>query len=508
VWVSENGSFVTKQPELSVVIPLTDARGDAVEHLRTWTHGQTLDRDRYQVVIASDAEEPEVDREVAELLEPHDAIEMASDAGLLQLYNTAAGLADSQWLLFTENHCEAEPETLARAVEGIQAALGLEAASLEHGHLTPAVVGELGARWFDDVYEEWFEPGTWRRLNLAGFVIRRDTFHTAGGLDARYGVFAAPLLAARLDERGAQVGHLPQARILHVHVDDIDEHHGYSADYAEGESEARTSLPPTFAERYFGHQHLLWNRAGLRRPIARRTVSVLARELARASLLRREEVSWLLGELWSRLPPAFGGVRPQLSVTHLAFRWSEFAAGLPWLSLRRRYRRYLRAQERVVRLTQLRWIAAHPGSDRTLAEGSHVTAQVGEGVIVGVHGLERFDDRPFRWSEPVLTIRLGSVTRGTRLRIDTGGLRGSPRACVIAAYLDGTRLPQTDVSEERSELVVSLPDRVAGDLTLLCRPLDGSADDRPLGLPLFSIVLRAASSNDPQTALPEPAPVI
>ena len=105
-----------RTPEISVVIPLTDARGDAIEHLRTWTHGQSLARERYQVVIASDGAEPEVDRALEALLEQQDSFEVIPGAGLLRLYNAAAGAATAPWLLLTENHCQGEPDCLEQAV--------------------------------------------------------------------------------------------------------------------------------------------------------------------------------------------------------------------------------------------------------------------------------------------------------------------------------------------------------------------------------------------------------
>ncbi len=144
---------------MAVVIPLTDARGDAVEHIRTWTGGQTLARDRYQVVIASDGEEPAIDREVQAILAPHDSFHVIPGAGLLRLYNAAAASATAPWLLVTENHCQGEPDCLEEAVRGVEASPDLDAARIEHGHVTPGVTGELGARWFDDVYAEWSAPG-------------------------------------------------------------------------------------------------------------------------------------------------------------------------------------------------------------------------------------------------------------------------------------------------------------------------------------------------------------
>ncbi len=100
---------------------------------------------------------------------------------------------------------------------------------------------------------------------------------------------------------------MPGARIRHVHVDGIDEHHGHSANFAKGELEARSSLDPEFAERYFGHQHLLWNRSALSPAVARPTVSILARELRRSALTDRRDLRWLVTEVSSRLPEAAAG---------------------------------------------------------------------------------------------------------------------------------------------------------------------------------------------------------
>jgi len=497
-------------PQIAVVIPLTDARGDAVEHIRTWTETQTLPRDRFQVVIASDGEERQVDHAVEELLEPHDTFQVIPGAGLLRLYNAAATSASAPWLLVTENHCQGEPDCLEQAVKGIQASPELEAARIEHGHVTPGVTGELGARWFDDVYAEWSGPGGWTRLNLAGFLIRRDVFESAGALDERFGLFAPPLVAAKLHERGARVGEVSGARILHVHVDGIEEHHGHSANYARGELEARTSLDPEFAERYFGHHHLLWNREGLRRPVAKRKVAILARELRRAALTDRRDVSWLLRELRSTLPDAAAGMRARRWSARTRFSWDELAARLPW-SRRRRYRHYLRAQDGVVRVTQLEWIAAQSrGGSPALSPGTHPIAEIPAGVAFNVHGLEEREGRVFRWSEPVLTLRLDASARGGELRIDTGGLRASPRTCVIGAYLGEKRLRPSGLSEKGGILALPIPD-LPGDLTLVVRPLDppasGTQEKRRLGLPIFFLELVAAPSATPSSGARERAAV-
>ena len=133
-----------------------------------------------------------------------------------------------------------------------------------------------------------------------------------------------------------------------------------------------------------------------------------------------------------------------------------------------------------------------------------------EGVALNVHGLEQHEGRPFRWSEPVLTLRLDSAARGGELRIDTGGLRASPRTCVIGAYLGEKRLRSSGLSEQGQFLVVPIPE-IAGDLTVLIRPLNqpsgGSRDQRSLGLPIFSLDLQTSASPVSAAETRERAPV-
>ena len=111
--------------ELSLLVPLEDARGDAAEHLRTWTHEQSLSRERYQVVVTSTGEDPDGERLVRELLAEHDVFEHVPGADLIELWNAGAARADSDWLVLTENHCEADPACLDSVVRTIQSDGGL-----------------------------------------------------------------------------------------------------------------------------------------------------------------------------------------------------------------------------------------------------------------------------------------------------------------------------------------------------------------------------------------------
>ena len=82
-------------PEIAVVMPLADPRGDIAEHLRTWTHGQTLDRSRYQLVISADSKRPDYERRVGELLGPQDKLIVIPGADFVLRRGRASGKSPS-----------------------------------------------------------------------------------------------------------------------------------------------------------------------------------------------------------------------------------------------------------------------------------------------------------------------------------------------------------------------------------------------------------------------------
>src|SRR5258707_1026184 len=109
-------------PSLSVVIPLVHARGDVAENVRTWTEHQSLERERFQVVVATDGAVPEVERAIAGLLAPHDVLERSPGAGYMALYNLGAERADADWLVLTEGHVLADVGCLASVTAELERA--------------------------------------------------------------------------------------------------------------------------------------------------------------------------------------------------------------------------------------------------------------------------------------------------------------------------------------------------------------------------------------------------
>ena len=484
-----------------MVIPLVHARGDVVENVRTWTEGQSLERERFQVVVATDGAAPEVEREVAALLAPQDVLARSPGAEYMALYNLGAQHAAADWLVLTEAHVLADPRCMAAVAAGIGASPDLDAAQLVAGdHVRPSRFAELLAEWFDSVFERWEEPGEWRRLSFFGTAIRRSVYLNASVVNDDHGLFSPALLSATLDARGARVGRFGDARVAHIADDEILEHHEHTSDFARGECAVRAERDPVFCERYFGWAPLWANRMRYRPEVARPVVQALAAAVAHAFARRREDAWWIARELGRRLPAAAGGARPRATVERLALATEQRATMLmPGRELRRRS--MVRAHARVVRLTQLDWIGAHP-EEPAAARGDRVTLPVEhlDGALNGVHALEHDGERWWRWTEPVANLRVQLPARGGVLAIDTGGRRGAPLDFVRGVYAGARRIRNRRLRQDGGRLLIPLD---AGDaaraarhgLTVLSRPLEpwreGSEDPRRLGLPVYAVELRA-----------------
>src|SRR5262245_17034183 len=107
-------------PEISVVFPLVDARGDPQERVRTWTHRQTLARDRYQVIAVGDGSDPRMEAQVASLLASHDRLIRHPTRNFIELYDVGIRAAEGQLLVITEHHCMADPDCLTEVAAYFQ----------------------------------------------------------------------------------------------------------------------------------------------------------------------------------------------------------------------------------------------------------------------------------------------------------------------------------------------------------------------------------------------------
>ncbi len=477
---------------ITVVYPLIHVRGRVGSRVRTWTRDQTLARERYRVVVASDGADPSQEREAEALLGPHDELVRAPGAPDAGLWNAGAARAGTPWLVFTEGHCRATPGCLEAVARWIATGPTEGAGNFLVGHDGDHVVARLSRRWFGLIQARWRAPGEWPRVHRAGFAIRADVFQGVGGFEPEYSQFAPPLLSARLHARGVAIGSIVGAAVVHVDEERMRGHHADSADHVLGELDARSRNDPVFFERYFGHAPLWANR--LRRQP--RVGLILTRAVVAAALARPDRLRKLGPHLRSLLG---AGVAPRVALHRLAITLDELAVERLPLPAGWRWSCFLRAHARVVHLTQLEWIRRHDGLPPPgQSTGRWPVEALGPDTIVGVHGLEEHGGRRFRWTEPVVLLRLALPEGEHALRIETAGLRGAPLDAIVAVVVGGRALPRALLAaDEQGTLVVRLPSRwsavARGGIVLVCSPLaparQGSPDRRLLGLPVLSVAV-------------------
>jgi hypothetical protein len=207
----------------------------------------------------------------------------------------------------------------------------------------------------------------------------------------------------------------------------------------------------------------------------------------------------LAGAFASLLGEAAGGVRLRIAMNRLMLAFYAMAIERLPMPDGMRFRHFLRSHQRVVRLAQLQWLHRNPiSSTAVLSKGRRAIEELGPSEIVGVHGLEEFAGRRFRWTEPVAMIRMAPRQTACELRIETRGIRGDPLAAVIAVVIAGRALGrQYCKSDDEGTLTILLPAPSAAatkdGVVLVCEPLspahEGIPDPRTLGLPMMSIAI-------------------
>ena len=104
----------TPRPELSIVLSLECARSeDPLEGVLAWTRGQTCERERYEVIVASDGSHPDWERRLPEALTSLDRhVRVAPESGLQDggLIDAGARVARGKWIHLCELHTVPEPD--------------------------------------------------------------------------------------------------------------------------------------------------------------------------------------------------------------------------------------------------------------------------------------------------------------------------------------------------------------------------------------------------------------
>ncbi len=232
-------------PELSVIVPIEDTRGQEEAAIRSLASEQTLDRDRYEVIVPMPGEDPDAERRVSGLLDPaRDRAIQPGDAGLNRyaLMNLGAELARGQRFFFIEAHCVADSDCLEQLLEflGSNGYVGASCASISRAG---SALGEYEEELFGQSLRWLPQRDHWYKTLIHGFAVERDAFEAVGGFEPRFGNFSDIALSAAFDVGGYRLGYAPEATVRHFYDGDLRGTFAYIRDELAGEIEYRASIP-------------------------------------------------------------------------------------------------------------------------------------------------------------------------------------------------------------------------------------------------------------------------
>jgi hypothetical protein len=482
----------------SVIVPLEFHRGQIEPSLRQWTRGQTYPRDRYEVIAAACRHSLSADARLtlSSLITVPDRLLLYDAPHDMALSACAAREAVGDVLVFTESHCLPDPTFLARADESLldhPEWAGFSGRSLRITHNALSIVEA-------DVYEEDIRHGMeehpWRKILDQCFVVRKTAYDDAGGFRAALGHFAEWHLAAGMHYRGDCIGYAPLVRIWHYYAGDCREIVDFARDFARGEMTYHATFVDDECRTYFD-EPIEWSRRHHWMPAFTRTAVPLAwqaRPRTVPASLRPGEVTrrirllaeWVLRASFGAAPDvllAFGRFQMALWALRLGLRLgagsTTLRAGL------------LRLVDACVRLERVRFVrtwlhtASHVPALPAVAFRSPAWRPECSNVFrsAGIHPLEVWQGRRFRWSEPVGMVDVGLAPGDYRFTLEWLPVKPIEN---LRVYVDGRHVEIVRVGcQATGGFTVDTQGSVRFSWT--CEPWKPQGDSRLLGLPVVAI---------------------
>ena len=474
-----------ENPEISVLLPMQEDRDHGVECVRMWVEGQTLARERYEIVIAAPGVDPELETAVREVLGARDVFVEHRTTNEPELFNAAARASSGRYLFFTEAHCVPEPDCLEQMLDhlGATEAVGARGRSLGFAE---GRFGELERIVYEGDMAPCETPDHWLKVLIHSLAIRRDAYLDTGGFRPRYTDFGEWALQMHLLERGHRIEFAPGPAVRHAYTGELDVVDFHVRDFVHGELRFLTEEPTPLWEPYVTHPRELREAEALTRRGARDVVRAGV-AAARGGIARRAALRAVLRALPWALAGRGGPLAAMRAVT---------AAGRARVRLLRDPERQLRAYRRwwsdCAHAGRLEWLAQNTGEDGLAQWAPEAGLDVdltdlGRSGLLGFHPPEESGQgERHRWTEPFALIWLGSPAPGGRARLELAPLRTEHELQATRVVVPGSpaRRPQ-----------ITGPDLLEFDLPAGARwlglasarkrlPPGAAPDPRPLGLPV------------------------
>ncbi len=494
--------------QISVILPLLDHRGYALECVRAWTQGQTFPGDDYEVLVVGNGSEPRLEAAVAALLRPQDRFVRHATDNEMELCDAGARQAHGPWLLFTEPHCVAHPDCL-RELHKFLTESDFDGACLrtiDDGNRQ--LLARLEGQMYRHGFAQWSRPDNWRKVHKRGAALRRSVYEQVGGLDYRYGYFAELALAAKLHHQGFRLGHAAGAGVKHF--DSTSFHHLflYSGNFSRGEGAYRDQHDPRYCDRYFGPKPEWALRAAAHPSMAREAFRAVWRTLGDALRHSHQAANRSLACSMARralrsLPQMIFGPRIHLARARLAVLRAQVRLLAFSANEDARFRNFLRMWDLMASYGRIQYAIAHPLSTAVFNDQSlRVDVEtVDSEAVPGFHAREVNAGRAFRWTRAVAVLPAEVAAGDYDVALQVLPLRGPARDLPLRLFWNGHKLRRVN-ADDQHEVVYRIEagmftSRPTQYLALTCQPVRRDrAEGRELGVPLTGIELRPRTERD------------
>jgi len=184
-------------PIVSVIVPMRDHRGIAIEAVESWVKKQRCNPDDFEVILIIDDTTRQLEGAFRRMLRPHDQLIIHMADSYMEQYDVGARYAKGEFLFFAEPHCIAEPEAISEMLYYISSR-SYDGFCARTTPICTNSIAQTFSRIFEERFEEWSREDHWSKVFMRGFGIRRSVYIGVGGFLYKYKRFAESLLAATL----------------------------------------------------------------------------------------------------------------------------------------------------------------------------------------------------------------------------------------------------------------------------------------------------------------------
>lgn len=481
------------EPAISIIIPedLGDPRSQP-EFLVEWIL-QTCEASRFEIIVIMQQGDSARAATVQNRLRDEDTLLVCELSNEAAAYDIGARAARGRWLFLTENHVIPERECLQKTLAFLEEQPE-KPVMIGSSQLGSSRVGRVEGKNFDYLLARyWSQPDSFHRVHIRGFVIERGCYFEAGGLPSRYGTYSQTVLSESLHKRGIEIRYLDEKLLQHVNcaswsdlTHDLIDTAGGNCLFRDEPRQNRqqlSSIPVPLSEK---RRHAL---------ALLRSAFLPARDF---SLKRRFQVRLSLFRLcFSNLCSSFLRGRTGNFFYYLAYSLAVLRFYLTWPGSDAEYREFLRIWRLIIRNVEANWRSSLRSPQVSGEADSFLKFSTHQ--LRGFHGLETWNGRLFRWSEPVCDVFVRLPATDHLLTLDTGCLLGRECHFPFSLYVNDRLIPSSEIQIENGRINCMLEASWLSEqptrLTIVTAPIRERGGDllhpRLLGMPLFELTFEA-----------------